>query len=196
GAATVIAIWLPTYLRTARGLSAVSTGSYLFALICGAFVGYVGAAILSDHIGRKLTFLISGVGSTILMALYTFAPISNTWILPIGFVLGVFVFSAFSPIGAFTAELYPTRVRGTGQGFTYSFGRAMGSTFSTIVGYLSQHETSLGVAMGAMALSCYGLMLLGLLVLPETKGRSLLMLESEYDNRAKQAGAAKPSRAA
>ncbi len=193
GAATVIAIWLPTYLRTARGLSAVGTGSYLFALICGAFVGYVGAALLSDVLGRKLTFLISGVGSTILMALYTLAPISNEWILPIGFLLGVFVFSAFSPIGAFTAEMYPTRVRGTGQGFTYSFGRAMGSTFSIIVGYLSQHETSLGVAMGAMALSCYGLMLLGLLLLPETKGRSLLMLESEYDNRATPVGVAKTS---
>ncbi len=195
GAATVIAIWLPTYLRTARGLSAVSTGSYLFALICGAFVGYIGAAILADSVGRKVTFLISGVGSTILMALYTFAPISNELILPIGFILGVFVFSAFSPIGAFTAELYPTRVRGTGQGFTYSFGRAMGSFFSTIVGYLSQHETSLGVAMGAMALSCYGLMLLGLILLPETKGRSLVMLESEYDNRTRPATAVKPSRA-
>ncbi len=183
GGATVIAIWLPTYLRTERGLSAVTSGSYLFALICGAFVGYLGGAILADGIGRKPTFMISGLGSIVVMTIYAFAPISNTFILPVGFVLGVFVFSAFSPIGAFTAELYPTRIRGTGQGFTYSFGRAMGSTFATIVGYLSQHETSLGIAMGAMAVSCYGLMLLGLILLPETRGRSLVALDSEDNDR-------------
>lgn len=194
GGATIIAIWLPTYLRTVRGLSAVSTGGYLFALICGALVGYLASAVLSDVVGRKLTFIISGVGSIVLSAIYMFAPIGNDVILPVGFALGVFVFSAFSPIGAFTAELYPTRVRGTGQGFTYSFGRAMGSMFSTIVGYLSQHDTSLAAAMGSMALGCYVLMLIGLVLLPETRGRSLALLEPDYDSRKKQPvlGAATP----
>ena len=33
--------WLPTYLKTARGLSVIGTGGYLFFLITGAFVGYI-----------------------------------------------------------------------------------------------------------------------------------------------------------
>jgi MFS family permease len=177
GGGTVLVIWLPTYLRTVRGLSAVGTGGYIVALICGAFVGFLLGALLADGIGRKLTFAISGIGSSLMMTIYTIAPISNDLILPIGFILGIFVFSAYSPIGSFTAEMFPTQVRGTGQGFTYSFGRAMGSTFATIVGYLSQHGVTLGMAMGTMALSCYLLMLVFLMLVPETRGRNLEVLE-------------------
>ena len=43
----------------------------------------------------------------------------------------------------------------------------------------------------AMILICYALMVLGLLSLPETRGRSLAMLDLEYDNRVRPIGTAK-----
>src|SRR5262249_61664677 len=40
--------WVPTYLRTERGLSVVGTGWYLTLLISGAFTGYLVGGVLTD----------------------------------------------------------------------------------------------------------------------------------------------------
>ena len=34
-----ITTWLPTFLKTTRGLSVLNTGAYLFVVIVGSFVG-------------------------------------------------------------------------------------------------------------------------------------------------------------
>jgi len=46
-----------------------------------------------------------------------------------GFPLGFFVSGTFSPIGSFFTELFPSRLRGSGQGFSYNFGRGVGALF-------------------------------------------------------------------
>ena len=53
-----ITTWLPTYLKTTRGLSVLNTGGYLFVVIAGSFVGYLVSAWLSDRIGRKSTLVL------------------------------------------------------------------------------------------------------------------------------------------
>jgi hypothetical protein len=78
----------------------------------------------------------------------------------------------FSAMGPFMTELYPTEVRGAGQGFCYNSGRAIGALFPALVGFLSA-KLGLGGAILLFSLLAYGLMLLALAMLPETKGRSL-----------------------
>jgi hypothetical protein len=63
-------------------------------------------------------------------------------------------------------------VRGSGQGFCYNFGRAVGSTCPALVGYLSQ-SMPLGIAIGYLAGGAYLLVVISALSLPETKGRDL-----------------------
>ena len=46
GGGYALGIWLPTYLSTVRGISAVGTGGYLLVLILGAFFGFVAGAYL------------------------------------------------------------------------------------------------------------------------------------------------------
>jgi hypothetical protein len=41
--------------------------------------------------------------------------------LVLGFPLGFFASGIFSGMGAFLTENFPTRVRGSGQGFAYNF---------------------------------------------------------------------------
>jgi hypothetical protein len=74
-----------------------------------------------------------------------------------------------SAMGPFMTELYPTEVRGAGQGFRYNSGRAIGALFPTPVGFLSD-RLGLGSAILLYAMIGYGVMLLALLTLPETKG--------------------------
>jgi MFS family permease len=168
-----LATWVPSYLKTERHLTVVGTGSYLIFLIGGAFVGYVCGGYLTDWLGRKKTFVLFAVLSAVVMYGYTHVPTgANTLVLLLGFPLGFFISAIFSGFGSYLAELYPTAQRGTGQGFTYNFGRAVGAFFPTVVGFLAG-SWGVGGAMvfGALA---YVIAALALLGLPETAGRELV----------------------
>ncbi len=86
--------------------------------------------------------------------------------------LGFFASGYFSGMGAFLTELYPTRLRGSGQGFCYNFGRGIGALFPFLVGWLSM-STSLGNAICIFAVAAYAVFFLAAFALPETRGRIL-----------------------
>ncbi|EOD68700.1 MFS transporter [Amycolatopsis vancoresmycina] len=164
-----ISTWLPSYLKKTRELTVIGTGGYLAFLITGAFVGYVCGGYLTDLLGRKKTFLTFALLSAALIVAYTQIPKgANGLVLVLGFPLGFSMSAIFSGFGAFLAELYPTALRGTGQGFTYNFGRAVGAIFPTVVGFLGAGGA---IVFGAIG---YGIAVLALLGLPETRGIELV----------------------
>ncbi|NUL05028.1 MFS transporter [Streptomyces lunaelactis] len=168
-----LATWVPTYLKTERGLTVVGTGGYLTFLISGSFIGYLTGGYLTDRIGRKKNIALFAMLSAIGILVYTNIPSgANGLLLVLGFPLGFFMSAIFSGFGSFLSELYPTAVRGTGQGFTYNSGRAVGAFLPTLVGFLSD---TWGVG-GALVLGAagYGLAVVALFGLPETRGRELL----------------------
>ncbi|OYD66975.1 MFS transporter [Rhodococcus sp. OK302] len=168
-----LASWLPTYLKNSRGLDVVGTGGYLAILIGGAFLGYVSGGILTDKLGRKRTMQLFATLSAVFMVLYTQVPDgANTLIMVLGFPLGFCTSAIFSGFGSFLSELYPTAHRGTGQGFTYNFGRAVGAVFPAIVGFLAASSLGIGGAMIFGAIG-YGIAVIALFGLPETLGREL-----------------------
>jgi MFS family permease len=172
GGAYAVLIWLPTYLKTVRALSAIGTGSYLLVHILGAFLGFLCGAYLADAVGRKTTFFISVIGSMIAIVIYLVVPIDNSLVLVLGFPLGFVIYLMFAPMGPFMTELYPTQIRGAGQGFCYNSGRAFGALFPALVGFLAD-RMSLGYAIAVFSLAAYAIMALALILLPETKGREI-----------------------
>ncbi|MGW0819033.1 MFS transporter [Streptomyces viridiviolaceus] len=167
-----LATWVPTYLKTERDLSVVGTGGYLTFLISGAFIGYLTGGYLTDRLGRKRNIWLFALLSALCILAYANIPSgANTLLLVLGFPLGFCMSAIFSGFGSYLAELYPTAVRGTGQGFTYNTGRAVGAVFPTAVGFLAD---SWGVG-GALVFGAigYGIAALALLGLPETRGREL-----------------------
>ncbi|WP_329535060.1 MFS transporter [Streptomyces sp. NBC_01450] len=168
-----LATWVPTYLKTERGLSVVGTGGYLTFLISGAFIGYLTGGYLTDKLGRKRNILLFAILSAACILTYANIPSgANTLLLVLGFPLGFCMSAIFSGFGSFLSELYPSAVRGTGQGFTYNTGRAVGAAFPTTVGFLAD---SWGVG-GALVFGAigYALAALALIGLPETSGKELL----------------------
>jgi MFS family permease len=163
--------WLPLYLN-ARGLNVTHTGGYLLVVILGSFTGYLVSAHLADRLGRKLTLVLFAALSALTVFLYTAVPISNTATLLLGFPLGFFPSGSFSPMGAFFTELFPTAIRGSAQGFSYNLGRGVGALFPALVGYVAIHMR-LGHAIAMFAVTAYLLMILGVLLLPETRGVDL-----------------------
>ena len=167
-----ITTWLPTFLKTERHLTVLGTSSYLAMVIFGSYVGYIVSAFLTDYLGRKKNFILFAVGSLCIALVYTNLQVTDSAMLFLGFPLGFFASGVFSGMGSFLTELFPTRVRGSGQGFTYSVGRATGALFPYLIGVVS-HDVSLGEAIGLISAVAYGLMVLAALSLPETRGKQL-----------------------
>ncbi|MFT4097949.1 MAG: MFS transporter [Rhodoblastus sp.] len=167
-----ITFWVPRFLTTERKLSIVSSTGYLAALIVGSFAGYLVGAWYADRYGRRNLFLAFSVGAMVVVLAYTQLTLSNELLWVLGFPLGFFASGYFSGMGAFLTELYPTRLRGSGQGFCYNFGRGIGALFPFLVGYLSQ-MTTLANAICLFALFAYVLFFIAAYALPETRGKVL-----------------------
>jgi MFS family permease len=186
GSAYGFQTWLPTFLRTVHHLSVVGTGSYVFVITVGAFVGYIFSAYLSDAIGRRRNFLFMAIGAWLIILLYTQTPVNNLGILLLGFPVGFFTTGIYSSFGPYFTELFPTEIRATGQSFAYNFGRSIGAFFVTVVGLLTA-VVPLGVAMGVLALFGYLLAIVATLLLPETKGIALTTLAASAPARPESA---------
>jgi MFS family permease len=172
GGVFAVQFWMPTYLRTVRGLSSTGTGGYVAVQMIGALIGFLIGAYLADAIGRKWTFFISAVSTILMVIVYMYLPVANDLLLWLGIPLSMAILMKFSPMGPFMTELYPTELRGTGQGFCYNGGRAIGSFFPTMVGFASQ-IMPLGSAIVLFCCLASGLMIVMLPLLPETRGRTI-----------------------
>jgi MFS family permease len=165
-----VTTWLPTFLETERHLSVTGRTGYLLMLITGSLAGYLASAWLSDAVGRRRGFIVFAVCGAALILLYTRMPVSGGMML-IGFPLGFFVLGIFSGMGACFAELFPGAVRGSGQGFCYSIGRAIGAACPALIGLWSAH-VPLGQSIGLMTVGAYSLVVIAAWALPETRGRA------------------------
>ena len=167
-----ITTWLPTYLKTERGLSVLATGSYLGVIIVAFFVGCIVAGQLLDRLGRRLTVALFAIGCIVVVIAYVMLPISDGLMLLLGFPLGFFSAGIPASMATLFNELYPAGTRGTGVGFCYNFGRILSAVFPALIGYLSG-SISLGMAIGVDAVFAYALVLVALLLLPETRAKTL-----------------------
>lgn len=164
--------WLPTYLRTERHLSVLSTGGYLAVVIFAFWCGCIVSAQLLDRIGRRRNVALFAVCCIITVISYRLVPLTDMEMLFLGFPLGFFAAGIPASLGALFNELYPAEVRGTGVGFCYNFGRVASAGFPVLVGFMSQ-SMPLGEAIGIDAAIAYSIALVTVLLLPETKGMAL-----------------------
>ncbi|MGJ4939491.1 MFS transporter [Bradyrhizobium sp. HKCCYLS1011] len=170
GGYAALTTFLPTYLREVRQLSVLGSSGYLAVIIVAFFCGCVASGVLSDRIGRRANVALFASACIATVLVYIFAPLSNAQMLVLGFPLGFFSAGIPASMAALFSELYPAGVRGTGVGFCYNFGRVVSAAFPFLVGYLSEH-IGLGPAIGIDAAFAYSLVLLAVLMLPETRGK-------------------------
>ncbi len=175
--------WLPTYLRTERGLSVMGTGAYLGIIIVAFGLGCIIAGQLLDRLGRRPSVALFAIGCVGVTISYLLLPIGGTAVLLLGFPLGFFAAGIPASMGALFNELYPAGVRGTGVGFCYNFGRILAAGLPVLIGYMSD-TMSLGTSIGINSAFAYSLVLVALLLLPETRGKTLDMSESAALTRA------------
>ena len=92
-------------------------------------------------------------------------------LLALGPFVAFFGTGYFSGFGALTAEMYPTAVRGTAQGFTYNLGRIASAAAPWVVGSLA--SSSGFAAAFAVTGAAFLTAAIAWRWIPETKGREL-----------------------
>jgi putative MFS transporter len=121
-----IFIWLPSfYYGPPLNFAYIKTIQWALIVTLAQVPGYYTGALLLDRVGRKPVAMVylalAGVGS----ALLGLAVDPNS-ILLWSAVISFFNLGAWSALYAYTPELYPTGVRGTGSGAAASIGRLAG----------------------------------------------------------------------
>jgi MFS family permease len=150
----------------------MGTGAYLGVIIVAFGVGCLAAGQLLDRLGRRRTVKLFASGCVAVTIAYLLLPINGTMMLLLGFPLGFCAAGIPASMGALFNELYPSGVRGTGVGFCYNFGRILSAVLPVLIGYMSG-KISLGASIGIDASIAYSLVIVAVLLLPETKGKQL-----------------------
>jgi MFS family permease len=168
-------LWLPSYLaqpvaQGGIGLQLGSSSAFIIVMQVGMWFGYVTFGFVSDRFGRKPTYVVYLLAAAALLLVYLWirAPLP---LLVLGPFVAFFATGYFSGFGAVTAEIYPTAIRATAQGFTYNIGRVASAIAPFAVGSLAQtHGFSLALSVSSAA---FMLAALTWIWIPETKGREL-----------------------
>ncbi|MFQ3649039.1 MAG: MFS transporter [Gemmataceae bacterium] len=140
---------------------------------CGAIVGCVLGAAFADVVGRRLAYIalcLVSMGGVWLFYL-TNQSVGLYFLLTAG-LMGATTAAFYGWLPLYLPELFPTRVRATGQGFGFNFGRILAAVGVLQVPLLLGPEKEFARAGVLLAL----IYLLGLLVIwfgPETRGRPL-----------------------
>jgi MFS family permease len=167
--------WIPAYLslpvaQGGIGFTGAVMSGLVFANQIGMWFGYITFGFICDATGRKrayITYLIMAA-----LSVWAYTSMQNPWfLLVMGPITAFFGTGYFSGFGAVTAELYPTSVRATLQGFTYNLGRIASAAAPWLVGdYAKSHGYPAAIQLAAVAFllaACFWAFI------PETRGRSI-----------------------
>lgn len=130
-----IFLWLPTFYARQFGLKDVTSIWWTLIVTLFQVPGYYSASFLLDKIGRKrvLAIYLSVAGiSSAALSLTT----SLEWIFLWSSIISFFNLGAWAGLYAYTPELYPTELRGTGSGAAASFGRLIGILAPSVTAFL------------------------------------------------------------
>jgi MFS family permease len=168
-------LWIPAYLSLPAadggvGLSTRTMSGFIIAMQVGMWFGYVTFGFISDSIGRKRAYVIYVLTAAVLMLAYSITQRPLVLLL-LGPIVAFFATGYFTGFGAITAEIYPTGIRATAQGFTYNAGRIGSAIAPWAVGRLAE-TSGFGAAFSLSAIA-FVLAAVMWIWIPETKGRQL-----------------------
>lgn len=157
----------------------------LIWLSVGAIVGTIGAALAGDRLGRRKTyFLLCVLAYASVILLFHGSSEYGPRMLFFAFLAGTCSASFYGWLPLYLPELFRTRVRATGQGFGFNFGRILAAVGSLQLGNLVAMFAN-GLTIGGWKLAggyptaCTLLSLIyvvGMAIIwfaPETKGQPL-----------------------
>jgi MFS family permease len=170
--------WLPGFLARpiedgGAGMTMVRSLGWIIPVQIGAYAGYLSFGFIADRIGRRRTFVLFMAAAALLVPVYGQLGGRPWLLLTLSPVLGYVGHGYFSVFGSLVAELFPTAVRGTGQGLTYNAGRLAGAAAPFVIGVLADlPDVGLGLALAATSAFFIAAAFL-IVLLPDRSGQQL-----------------------
>jgi MFS family permease len=162
---------MPFYLATERKLGFPIMATYLTIWMFFAIFAYWICGWLCDLYGRRWVIPAFTVPAAILLIVmgYCETPTSLFWV---GLAVNFLVTGSFGTGLGYTAELFPTQIRGTGVGASFTFGLAAASTAPWIMGWIAT-ASSFAAGLPLLALSFFLLAPLFIWFAPDTTRKEL-----------------------
>ena len=166
--------WVPQFLARPIEEGGVGLGVkgfiWIIPLNIGAFLGCNTFGWISDRFGRRPVFIAYLLMMAVLI--YFFGQSTTlTQVIILGPLVGFFGTGFYSGFGALFSEIFPTRARGTAQGFCYNVGRGVSAIAPPLVGYVAGIK---GYGHALVTVSVFAILAaFVVLTLPETKGKEL-----------------------
>jgi MFS family permease len=131
-------LWVPAYLTLPAAVGGVGFSSHavtamVVAMQAGMWLGYVTFGVASDAVGRKPSYVFYLIAAAAALMAYSVTR-SGMLLLLLGPVVAFFGTGYYTGLGTVTAEIYESRIRATGQGFTYNAGRITSAAAPFTVG--------------------------------------------------------------
>ncbi|MGG1660207.1 MFS transporter [Brevibacillus sp. NRS-1366] len=166
--------YLPTFLHVVNEIPSSTASRILMiisivVIISTALVGY-----LSDLLGRKKTFIVTGILCMVGLPFFYMKLAGATDITQITIYACVLTFlanAAYAPTLIFLNERFPTAVRSTGTGLCWNIGFAVGGMMPTFVSLTSGSVSALPATLGYFLAGIFILYIIGSWIIPETKGQ-------------------------
>lgn len=171
--------WLPLWVHQLTRAQQMANWVQLLSG-AGAALGAFGGAWLGHYLARRWAYFLLCAGSLLVCA-YLFRwhrhwfPQVDGWFAVTAFLVGAWTASFYGWLPLYLPELFPTRVRATGQGFSYNAGRIVAAGGTLSMGWLMSDAVFAGDYARASAtvslIYLVGLVLIWLA--PETRRQPL-----------------------
>jgi len=167
--------WLPLWADQLTGGTVPAAKAVTTTLSgIGAVVGCLLGGWMGGRFGRRITYFTLCLGSLLTCALL-FRGIASygASFMVMTFVVGAITAAFFGWFPLYLPELFPTRIRATGQGLAFNAGRIFAAIGALQMGSLMQFFDGSYARAGAVITLVYALGMVIVWFAPETKGRSL-----------------------
>ncbi|HWW01980.1 MAG TPA: MFS transporter [Candidatus Acidoferrum sp.] len=167
--------WLPAWAdQLTHGGMARAKGQTQMLIAAGAVLGCFLGPWIGSRLGRRPAYFILCLVSLMLCAcLFRFVDRYGLLFVSMVFLVGVATASFYGWLPLYLPELFPTRIRATGQGVCYNSGRILAAVGAVQMGHLLKFYEGSYARAGAAITLVYALGL-GLIWLgPETKNKPL-----------------------
>ncbi len=167
--------WLPAWADQLAGKTSPSAKANTQMLVAlGAIVGAWFAPLLGARVGRRPAYFLLCLASFVLCAaLFHFVHEFAGTFLAMSFLVGAATASFYGWFPLYFPELFPTRVRATGQGLCYNSGRVIAAMGALTQGQLVAYFNGSYARAGAIITLIYVLGMALIWLAPETKGKPL-----------------------
>ena len=140
----------------------------------GAIFGSILAPLIGGKIGRRPAFFGICLASLLVCGfLFNCLHEYGTTLLVTVFFTGMFTAAFYGWFPLYLPELFPTRIRATGQGVSYNTGRVLAAGGAVWSGYLVAHFHDDYARMGSIITLVYIVGMVLIWFAPETKGKPL-----------------------